>query len=184
MNDVIDHTQKQMQKTIDHLKSELRSLRSGRANPAMVENVIVEVYGTKMRLLDVATISAPEPRQLLISPFDGKNAQPIAKGIEMANLNLRPQVDGNLVRIRIPEMDASVREKMAKEAKKKCEEAKVAIRNSRREANETIKKLKAEGELPEDMMKKLEKQIQDLTDKFCKNAETITAEKEKEILTV
>lgn len=184
MSDVLDQTKKKMAAAVDHLKEELKSLRTGRANPGMVDKVMVELYGTKMRLLDVATISVPEPRQLLVSPFDPKNCSAIAKGIDAANLNMRVVVDGNVVRIRVPEMDASLRQQMVKEAKKKCEEAKISIRNIRRESNELVKKQKANGDIPEDMMKKLEKQIQEHTDKFCKNVDELGSEKEKEILTI
>lgn len=182
--DVLDQTKKKMQAAIDHLKSELKTLRTGRANPAMVDNVHVEVYGTSMRLKDMATISVPEPRQLLISPFDSKNVHAIAKAIQEANLNVQPMADGPVVRIRIPEMNEKVRQDMVKLAKKRCEEAKVTIRNIRRDSNEAVKKQKADGDIPEDLMKKLEKNIQELTDKFCKTADETTAEKEKEILTI
>lgn len=182
--DILEQTKKKMQTAIDHLKAELKTLRTGRANPAMVENVQVEVYGTYMRLKDMASISVPEPRQLLISPFDAKNVHAIAKGIEAANLNIQPIADGNVVRVRVPEMNEAVRQDMVKAAKKKCEEAKVSIRNIRRDSNELVKKQKTAGEIPEDVMKKLEKSIQDFTDKFCKTADETTAEKEKEILTI
>lgn len=177
-------TEKKMQGAIDHLKHELKGLRTGRANPAVLESVMVEVYGAQMRIQDVASISVPEPRQLLISPFDTNNVHAIAKGVEAANLNLQAVVDGNVVRIKVPEMDQSVRQEMVKQAKRKCEEAKVSIRNARREGNDAIKKQKADGDIPEDVMKKLEKKIQELTDKYCKDADSITEDKEKEIVTI
>ncbi len=177
-------TEKKMQGALDHLKTDLKGLRTGRANPSALETVFVEVYGAQMRIQDVATISVPEPRQLLISPFDAQNVHAIAKGVEAANLNLQPVVDGNVVRIKIPEMDQSVRQDMVKQAKRKCEEAKISIRNARRDGNEQVKKQKADGDIPEDVMKKLEKKIQELTDKYCKDADSLTEEKEKEILTL
>jgi ribosome recycling factor len=182
--DVIKETEKKMQGAIEHLKHELKGLRTGRANPAVLESVHVEVYGTQMRIQDVASISVPEPRQLLISPFDAKNVHAIAKGIEAANLNLQAIVDGNVVRIRVPEMDQSVRQEMVKQARRKCEEAKVSIRNARRDGNEVVKKQKADGDIAEDVMKKSEKKIQDLTDKYCKEADTVAEAKEKEIVTI
>lgn len=182
--DVLKDTEKKMTAVIEHLKQELRGLRTGRANPASIEHVLVEVYGSKMRLADIATISAPEARQLLVVAFDANNVHAIAKGIEAANLNLNPMVDGNVVRIKVPEMDAAVRKEMAKQAHKKNEESKISVRNVRRDANETIKKQKANGDIPEDMMKKMEKKVQELTDKFCKQSDEITSAKEKEILTV
>lgn len=182
--DIAKETEKKMTVAIDHLKQELKGLRTGRANPAAVENVQVEVYGTRMRLADLAAISAPEPRQLLISPYDAQNIHAIAKGIEAANLNLQPIVDGNVVRIKVPEMDQRVRQDMAKQAKKKAEESKVAIRNVRRDSNEAVRKQKADGDIPEDVMKKLEKKIQELTDKYCQTADKLAEEKEKEILSI
>jgi ribosome recycling factor len=184
MADVLKETEKKMQGAIEHLKHELKGLRTGRANPAVVETVPVDVYGTKMRLQDLATISVPEPRQLLITPYDAKSVHAIAKGIEAANLNLNPIVDGNIVRIRVPEMDQSVRQEMVKQAKKKGEEAKVAIRNARRDGNEAARKQKADGEIPEDVMKKNERRIQEMTDQFCAKADKTVEEKEKEITTI
>jgi ribosome recycling factor len=184
MADVIKETEKKMQAAIEHFKQELKSLRTGRANPAMVETVMVDVYGTHMRLPELASVSIPEPRQLLISPYDGRNVHAIAKGIEAANLNLRPVVDGTVVRIKVPEMDQSVRQEMVKQGKKKAEEAKVAIRNARRDGNENLKKQKSSGEIPEDVQKKQEKKIQELTDSNCILVDKILAEKEKEITTI
>ncbi len=182
--DVLDETNKKMQAAVDHFKQELKGLRTGRANPALVENVMVEVYGTKMRLHDMASISVPESRKLLIAPFDAQNVHAIAKGIEAANLNLRAVVEGNVLRILIPEMSEAIRKDMVKEAHRKCEETKISIRNIRRDANEKIKKLKANGDIPEDLMKKQEKKIQEATDKFCKVTDELAQQKEKEILTV
>ncbi|NGX60612.1 MAG: Ribosome-recycling factor [Chlamydiae bacterium] len=182
--DILAETKIKMNGAIEHLQHELKGLRTGRANPAIVESVLVEVYGSKMPLRDIASISTPEPRQLLISPFDANNVHAIAKGIEAANLNIQPAVDGNAVRIKIPEMDQSTRQEMVKVAKKKGEEAKVSIRNVRRDGNEAVKKQKAEGEIPEDVMKRSEKKVQELTDEFCKKADELTATKEQEITTL
>lgn len=179
--DILDQTKKKMNGAIEHLKVELKGLRTGRANPGMLDTVSVDVYGTKMRVQDLASVSVPEARQLLISPFDANNLHAIAKGIEAANLNLQPIVDGNVVRIKIPELDTAVRNEMCKKAKQKCEETKVAIRGVRRDGNEFAKKQKSDGHISEDDVKRLEKQIQVETDKFCKMADDLTAEKEKEI---
>ncbi|MEZ5315326.1 MAG: ribosome recycling factor [Chlamydiales bacterium] len=182
--DVMSDIRKKMEGAVDHLKYELNSLRTGRANPAILDNVYATVYGTKMRIKDLATISVPEPRQILISPFDINNLHPIAKGIELANLNLQPIVDGNIIRMQLPEMNQAAREEMVKQARRKREAAKISIRNVRREGNELIKKQKTDGDLPEDRMKKLEKNIQELTDQCCKEADKITETKEKEIITI
>lgn len=173
-----------MQAAVDHVKNELKSLRTGRANPAVLDGVKVEVYGTLMRIRDIANISTPEPRQILITPYDAHNAAPIGKAIEGANLNLQPVVDGNLVRINIPPMDQALRKDMVKICKKKAEDGKIVIRDIRRKFNDEVRKDKTSGDITEDMLKSNEKKIQDLTDKFCKNIDTICAEKEKEILEI
>lgn len=180
----VTEVKKKMDAALEHLKSELKGLRTGRANPAILDHVKVEVYGTSMRLRDVASVSVPEPRQLLITPFDANNAGVIAKGVEAANLNLQPILDGHAVRINIPEMDATVRSEMQKQARKKSEEAKVRIRLIRQEANKHVKDQKAAGDIAEDEMKRLEKEIQDLTDQFCKQADEVTHQKEEEIATI
>jgi len=178
----INEAKERMETAIDFFKSELKSIRTGRANPAMVENLQVEVYGTKMRVLDIATISVPEPMQLLIAPFDPSNANDIAKGIESANIGLRPIVEGNnTIRINIPPMDGETRERMKKTIREQSEQTKVKIRQARKEANDGIK---ADKSVPEDERKHKEKEVQDLTDKFCKVCDDLAQEKEKEISTI
>lgn len=179
--DILDQIKKKMNAAMEHLKSELKGIRTGRASPALVENVPVEVYGTKMKVKELANINAPEARLLVVSPFDNANAGPIAKGIEAANLNVLVILEGNAIRIKIPEMDASMRQEMVKQTKRKSEESKISIRNIRREGNEAAKKQKSEGTITEDQVKKLEKNIQEQTDKFCKMADDLALEKEKEI---
>jgi ribosome recycling factor len=184
MMDVLEQTKKKMQAALEHLKSELKSIRTGRANPSMLDHVSVEIYGSPMRIRDVANLTAPEPRLLLITPFDGKNAAAIGKAIEKANLSVSIIVDGNVVRIKIAPMDESMRKNMIKQCYKILEEAKVSIRNIRRDGNEAVRKQKNEGIIPEDVMKKTEKLIQEQTDKFCKEADDICAQKEKEVSTI
>ena len=177
---LLDLTKQKMQAVLDHHKGELKSIRTGRANPSMLDNVTVEVYGSPMRIRDVANITAPEARQLLITPFDATNKNAIAKGIEKANLGVQPVVDGNNVRIKIAPMDTSVRNEMIKLCHKKNEECKVGVRGVRRDAIETARK---QG-LGEDELKKIEKQIQDLTDKFTKESDELTQKKEAEVSTI
>ncbi len=181
---ITDQTKSKMTDALEHLKQELKSIRTGRANPGMLDHVTADVYGTQMRIKDMASITIPEPRQLLITPFDHTNKAAIAKGIEKANIGVMPIVDGNVVRLKIPPMDENLRKEMIKLCAKRCEEAKISIRNERRHANDTVKKQKNDGLIAEDEMKKLEKIIQDLTDKFCKEADEITAKKEKEVSTI
>lgn len=173
-----------MQATLEHFKQELKNLRTNRANPGMVEGVSVEVYGTHMRIKELANISAPETRQIVITPFDPQTAAAIAKGIEKANLNLQPVLESNMIRINVPPMDEAVRVDIVKQGKKKAEDAKIAIREIRRKSNDTIRKQKADGILTEDSLKKLEKAIQDATDKFCKTIDDLFTAKEKEIMAV
>jgi ribosome recycling factor len=179
--DTLEQAKSKMAATIEHLKTELKSIRTGRANPGMVDSISVEVYGANMRVKDLASISCPEPKQLLISPFDPKNSPLIAKAIEKANIGIMPILDGNTVRLKVPPMDENMRKEMIKVCHKKKEEAKVGIRNIRRDANDHLKQQKSKGELPEDLLKKSEKQIQDFTDKYCEEAEKITKQKEDEI---
>ena len=181
---VPDQTKTKMQATLDHFKTELKNLRTNRANPGMVEGVMVEVYGSHMRLKELATISTPESRQILITPFDPQTGGPIAKAIEKANLNLQPVLEGSTIRIQVPPMDQAIRQETAKQGKKKAEEAKVAIREIRRKGNDQVRKQKADGEITEDVMKKAEKTIQEYTDQFCKQIDDLFTAKEKEILAV
>lgn len=181
---VIEQTKTKMKDALEHFKQELKTLRTGRANPSILDTVSVEVYGSQMRLRDVANVTAPEPRQLLVTPFDPNTAGAIAKGIEKANLNLQPILDGHVVRITIPQMDETMRKEIVKQAKKRAEDSKVIIREIRRRGNEGVRKLKADSEITEDEMKKGEKQVQELTDQYCKEIDALLTVKEKEIMTV
>jgi ribosome recycling factor len=181
---LLDQAKTKMLAAIEHLKTELKSIRTNRANPGMLDAITVEVYGSPMRMKEVANVTAPEPRQLLITPFDPATTNAIGKSIERANLGFQPIVDGNAIRIKIPPMDDNSRKEMVKQCLKKKEEAKISIRNIRRECNDTAKKQKAAGEMPEDQFKKIEKNVQDLTDKSCKEADDIAEKKEKEITTI
>jgi len=177
-------TEQKMLAAIDHYKEELKSLRTGRANAGLVDGVFVELYGSRMRLKEVANITTPDSKTILISPFDGKNAGAIGKSLDAANLGMRPVVDGNAVRLVIPFMDEALRKKMVVSLHEKREAAKVRIRNIRRDMKEKAERQKKAGEIAEDVLKKLEKEIQDATDKFCKLADEISSLKEKEIMTV
>lgn len=181
---IFQETKTRMQAQIDHLKEELKGLRAGRASPALLEPVTVEVYGSQMRLKEVGTITAPEPRQLLISPFDVSNLQHIARAIDKANLGVRAVVEGKTVRVMFPELTAERRKDLISQAHEKKEKCKIAIRNVRRDQNEIAKKKKATSELTEDDLKRLEKQIQELTDKSCKDVDDLVQIKEKEISTI
>lgn len=176
--------QAKMEEALEHFRGELKNIRTGHANTAMLDQVTVEVYGTEMRLRDVANVTAPEPRMLVVTPFDASQTGAIGKGIEKANLGVQPIVEANLVRISIPPMDEKMRKEMAKLVNKKKEECKVTIRLIRRDLNESAKKQKQEGTITEDQQKREEKQIQEATDAFCKQVDEIAASKEKEVMTV
>jgi len=178
----IEEAKKAMKAAIEFFEMELKNIRTGRANPGMVENVQVEVYGTMMRLRDIATVSVPEPMQLLVSPFDPTNAAHIAKGIEAANIGINPILEGNnVIRLNIPPMDGQLREKMIKNIGDFCEKTKVKIRQARKEANDGIK---ADKDLTEDEKKKREKDVQELTDKYCTIADEMAKSKENEISSI
>lgn len=181
---ITDQTKAKMVAAIEHLKNELKNIRTGRANASMLDSISVEVYGSPMRLKEIASVTTPESRQILVTPYDAQNSGAIGKAIEKANIGLMPIVDGNSVRIKIPPMDESTRKEMVKLCHKRKEECKVSIRNIRRDCNELVRKEKADGVIAEDMMKKMEKTIQELTDKFCKEADDVSQKKEVEVTTV
>lgn len=173
-----------MEQSLEHLRKDFKGLRSARANPALVEGILVEVYGTNMKIKELASITTPEARQILIVPFDAANSSAIGKAIENANLNVQPKVERNQIRINIPPMDEATRKEIAKQAKKKAEETKVVVREIRRKFNDLVKKQKSDGLITEDDLKREEKKIQELTDKYCKDVDTIFTEKEKEIMAI
>ena len=184
MKEIINMTRAKMDKAIEHLHTDLKNIRTGRANPSILDSVMIEVYGTKMRVIDVASIATPEQRQILITPFDSNNTNAIAKGVEQANLGFQVVADGNGVRMTIPPMDESVRKEMVKQCNKRAEEGKISIRNSRREANELLKALKKDSSITEDEEKAGEKDVQDMTDKHCKKMDEIVKNKENEVLEI
>lgn len=181
---ILDQAKSKMIAALEHLKNELKAIRTNRANPGMFDGVSVDVYGSTMRIKEVANITAPESRMLLITPFDPSTTNAIGKSIEKANLGFMPIVDGNAIRIKIPPMDENARKEMVKQCHKKKEEAKISIRNIRRECNDSAKKQKTEGDLTEDALKKIEKNVQELTDKYCKEADDLAEKKEKEVTTI
>ena len=183
-NDILDDAKKRMDAQLDHFKEELRGLRAGRATPALIEPVTVEVYGSQMRIKELATITSPEPRQLVINPFDVSNAQHIARAIDKANLGVQAILEGKTIRVMFPELTQDRRKDLVGQCHDKREKCKIGIRSVRRDQNEAAKKKKADSEITEDDLKRLEKQIQELTDKACKDTDDLSLAKEKEISTV
>lgn len=170
-----------MQGAQDALQRELGSIRTGRANPRILDRIEVEYYGAMTPLNQVASISVPEARILLITPFDKSVLDEIIRAINMSDLGLNPASDGNIVRLAIPQMTEEGRKELAKQVKAEAEKAKVSVRNVRRDAMDSVKKDK---ELPEDVARKAEDAIQKLTDDNIKAIDAIVAEKEKELLTI
>jgi len=180
----VQEAKKLMNEAIEHFKKELKNLRTSKANPGMLDTVNVEVYGSDMTIKSLATVTVSEGRQLIVTPFDPQVTGAIAKGIEKANLGVLPISEGNLIRVPVPPMTEDLRKEVVKMGKAKAEAAKVSIRDARRKANDMAKKMKSDGDLTEDSLKKSEKQVQELTDKFCKDIDTLFAEKEADILSV
>ena len=184
MSAVENQVKAAMQASIDHLKQELKALRSGRANSAMLDRVMVEMYGSMTPIKSVASITVPEARQILVTPFDPSSVHAISKGIEAANIGIHPIVDGKVIRLNVPPMDETIRKQIAKQCKELGEKTKISLREVRRKFNDLVRKQKTDGIIPEDQMKKHEKSIQDLTDRFCKDVDVACSEKEKEIMTI
>lgn len=178
--EIIANTQTRMQKSVDHTLHEFANIHTGKATPSMVESIMVEAYGSAQRIKDCAAIMTPDPRMIVIQPWDKGLVQAIAKGIQMANLGFNPNVDGNLVRVPLAEMSRERRQEFVKVANRLAEEGRVQIRNIRRDAIESVKKAK----LPEDEAKRTEKEIQILTDKSIEEVNKHLAAKEKDLLTV
>jgi len=177
-------TTQRMQKTLDTLKKDLARIRTGRASPALLDGVTVDYYGSPMPINQVANISIPDARLVVVQPWEKSMVQPIEKAIQAAGLGLNPQSDGNMLRLPIPPLSEERRKDLFKNCKKTGEESKVAIRNVRRDANEKIKEAEKDKTVTQDESKKGMDEIQKLTDKFIKMVDDILAGKEKEIMEV
>ncbi|GAA0768506.1 MULTISPECIES: ribosome recycling factor [Clostridium] len=184
VKDIIKNADEKMNKTILSLQNELGTLKAGRANPTMLDRILVESYGTMVPLNQVGNISAPEPRVLLIQPWDKSCMKDIEKAILKSDLGINPSNDGQVIRLIVPELTEETRKNLVKSVKKCGEDAKVAIRSIRRDANDKIKNLKKNSEISEDESKKAEDQIQKETDKFIKLIDKAIEEKEKSIMSV
>ncbi|MDR1496190.1 MAG: ribosome recycling factor [Clostridiales Family XIII bacterium] len=182
--DVQQRLKEKMEKTVSILRENLNTVRAGRANPALLDKVVVEYYGTPTPLKQIANISVPDPRSLLVAPFDPKSLHDIEKAIGAANIGINPSNDGKSLRLQIPQLTEERRKELTKLVHKFGEDAKVAIRNERRDANERLKRQEKDGELTEDDLKDEEKSVQKKTDECVKEIDGIIAGKEKEILEV
>lgn len=184
MQDALKEGEAKMLKAIEVLKKNFAGVRTGRANPALLDHVQVSYYGTDVPLKQLASVSVPESRQLLITPYDKNAMQEIEKAILTSDLGINPKREANAIRLALPEPTEERRKELVKLIKKETEEAKVAIRNVRREAMEALKKQKSDKKITEDDEKVQDKKVQDLTNKYCGEADKMLAAKEKEIMEV
>ena len=173
-----------MKKTMDVLAEEYASIRAGRANPHLIDKIRVDYYGTPSPISQVANVSVPEARIIQIQPWESKMIKEIEKAINMSDIGINPTDDGKVIRLVFPELTEERRKDLAKDVKKKAEDAKVALRNIRRDANDAVKKLGKASEISEDVQKQLEGEIDKLTEKFVAEADKKMDEKTKEIMTV
>jgi ribosome recycling factor len=184
VEEILSDAEERMKKAVEDLRRELNTIRTGRASPALLDRIMVEAYGSQMPLNQVATISVPEPRALLISPWDRNVLPAIEKAILKSDLGLTPTNDGTNIRLNIPPLTEERRKELVKRVHKLVEEHKVAVRNVRRDANEELKRLEKNRELSEDEVRRASERTQKLTDKYILEMDKIQAAKEQELLEV
>ena len=184
MEAVFSKTKEKMEKCLNSLERDYKAIRAGRANPAILDRVTVDYYGTPTPINQMAAISVPEPRMLMIQPWDASTLKEIEKAINTAEIGINPSNDGKVIRLVFPPLTEERRKELVKDIAKRSEEAKVAIRNVRRDAMDDIKKLKKDNEITEDDQKTGEKKLQDITDSYVKEAEEMEKKKEQEILSI
>ena len=182
--EAIDIAKEKMQKTISVFQTELRSLRAGRANPQLLERIMVDYYGTATPLTQIGNITSPEPRMLVINVWDQKAIPLVEKAIQKSDLGLNPSNDGKIIRLVIPELNEERRKELSKLVRKSTEDAKIAVRSIRRDAMEQFKKMEKDNVITEDDRTKAEKKMQEATDDAIKNVDLLAAQKEKEIMEV
>ncbi|MBU9720351.1 MULTISPECIES: ribosome recycling factor [Bacillaceae] len=182
--DILNQAKEKMNKSVEAYRKELGTIRAGRANPSLLDKVQVEYYGMMTPLNQLATVSVPEARMLTIQPFDKSSISDIERAIQMADLGLSPTNDGNIIRIAIPALTEERRKELVKMTGRYTEEAKVAVRNIRRDANDELKKQEKDGELTEDDLRRSQDEVQQLTDNVIKQIDAIAKEKEEEIMEV
>ena len=184
LQDILDTAKEKMKKSCDVYERDMMGLRAGRANPKLLDRIMVDYYGTPTPINQIGNISSPEPRLLVIAPWEAKMIPQVEKAIQKSDLGLNPSNDGKLIRLVFPELNEERRKDLTKVASKGAEDTKVAIRNIRRDAVDQIKKLKKNSEITEDDQKDAEEEIQKMTDKAIKEVDEIFAKKEKEIMEV
>jgi len=184
MEEIISRAKEKMGKSYQALLTEYGSLRAGRANPAVLDRIQVDYYGVPTPIGQMAAVSVPEARTLLIQPWDKSSLKSIEKAIQTSDIGINPQNDGNSLRLMFPPLTEERRKELVKNVAKCGEDAKVAVRSIRRDAVDKVKELKKKSEITEDDLKNAEKQIQDITDKWCKDVDAASAAKEKEIMEI
>ena len=175
---------RKMDRTLEHLGEDFDAVRAGRANAKVLDRITVEYYGSETPLNGVATISSPDARTLVITPWDTKLLKEIQKAIQMSDLGINPQNDGRVIRLIFPQLTEERRKDLSKQVKKYAEDAKVAMRNIRRDGMDYVKKLKKNNEITEDDQKKAEKDLQDMLDKYIKKVDAALAAKDKELMSI
>ncbi len=184
MKEVLNNAKERMEKTMKVLASDFAAIRAGRANPAVLDRISVDYYGTPTPIQQMAAVSVSDARILVIQPWDKSSLKAIEKAIQASDLGINPANDGSVIRLAFPQLTEERRKELSKDIKKLGEESKVAIRAIRRDANEKVKTMKKNGDLTEDDVKLFDKDIQKLTDKYIENVDNAVAAKEKEIMTV
>ncbi len=182
--EIINQCEQKMQKSIEALKKDFATIRTGKANPAILNGITVEYYGSPMPINQIASVSAPEPQMILIKPYDKSILKAIEKAIQTSELGFNPQNDGDVVRIPIPALTEQTRKDLVKQAKKIAEENKVAIRNIRRDGMDQLKKLEKDSLISEDELKRRSDELQKVTDKYIETIDKSAAEKEKDIMSI
>jgi ribosome recycling factor len=183
-DDILLEAEMSMEKSVDYMVHEFAAVRTGKASPALVENVDVQAYGAAMKLKQLALITTPEPRLLVVQPFDASTVRDIEKALNESKIGITPSVDGKIIRLPIPELSEERRKDLVRSLGKMAEEARVRVRGNRRSALDEAKKLKTSGQLTEDGLRDLEDEVQKLTDRFVKSIDDHLSRKEGEIMKV
>ncbi len=184
MNELIKNTEEKMNKTVSVLERDYKSIRAGRANASVLDRITVDYYGSPTPIQQMAAVSVPEPRILMVSPWDASTLKDIEKAILVSDIGINPQNDGRVIRLSFPPLTEERRKEIVKDVKRLAEDNKVAVRNTRRDAIEKLKGLKKANSITEDDVANGEKKIQNLTDKFCKEIDELASVKEKEIMEI
>lgn len=184
IKDIIKTLEEKMDKTVSVLKKDLSTMKAGKANPTMLDRIAVEYYGSETPINQLAGISSPEPRVLLIQPWDKASLKSIEKAILQSDLGINPSNDGSVIRLIVPELTEETRKQIVKKVKKAGEDAKIAIRSIRRDSNDKIKNLKKDNQIPEDEALSAEEKVQKITDKYIKIIDEVINDKEKEVMSI